>query len=36
VTDDDCEVMESIGWKPDDLSLDRDKDCYRQYLTKKQ
>jgi hypothetical protein len=36
VTDEDCEVMESVGWEPDDLPSDRDKDRYRQYLTKKQ
>ena len=35
VTDEDCEVK-SVGWEPDDLPSDRDKDRYRQYLTKKQ
>ena len=36
VTDEDCEVMESMGWEPDDLPSDRDKDRYRQHLIKKQ
>ena len=34
--EEDCEVMQSMGWQLDDLPSDRDKDRYRQYLTKKQ
>ena len=35
LTEEDCEVMHSMGWQLDDLPSDRDKDRYRQYLTKK-
>ena len=35
LTEEDCEVMQSMGWQLDDLPSDRDKDRYRQYLTKK-
>ena len=36
LTEEDLQVMASIGWEPNDLPSDRDQDRYRQYLTKKQ
>jgi len=36
LTEEDFQVMASIGWEPNDLPSDRDQDRYRQYLTKKQ
>jgi hypothetical protein len=35
VTDEDCEVMESMGWEPHDLPSYQDQDRYRRYLIKK-
>jgi hypothetical protein len=36
LTEEDFQVMASIGWEPNDLPSDRDQDRYRRYLTKKQ
>jgi len=35
LTEEDFQVMSSIGWESNDLPSDRDQDRYRQYLTKK-
>ena len=36
LTDEDCEVMERMGWEPEDLPSYPNQDRYRRYLTKKQ
>jgi hypothetical protein len=36
LTEEDFQVMNSMGWEPNDLPSDRAQDRYRQYLTKKQ
>ena len=36
LTDTDFQVMTSMGWAPEDLTIEEDQVRYRQYLAKKQ
>jgi hypothetical protein len=36
LTDTDLQVMTTIGWTPEDLTIEKDQTRYRQYLAKKQ
>jgi len=36
LTDTDLQVMASMGWTPEDLTIEEDQVRYRQYLAKKQ
>ena len=36
LTDTDLQVMTSMGWTPEDLTIEEDQVRYRQYLAKKQ
>jgi hypothetical protein len=36
LTDTDLEVMTSMGWTPEDLTIEEDRVRYQQYLAKKQ
>ena len=36
LTDTDLQVMTSVGWTPEDLTIEEDQIRYRQYLAKKQ
>jgi hypothetical protein len=36
LTDTDLQVMTTIGWMPEDLTIEKDQTRYRQYLAKKQ